>query len=199
MFGIRRRQRNEFTPLPKEVNERANKLIIGAIARIPMSGSSALLAAKSVLGEFDGVRTGIGIREIARMQPDGKSARPVVHRIHEIFGIPYKPKRNEIVRAMTIISLATLRNIGESTVDVCKEADIPAPNIDVRTFYPFNKSPIADRILAADSLHSYLQAATPVRKRVQDDISARADIAYDLSARHKEQLQGSVQPNTEGA
>jgi len=79
--------------LAPDVNDRACMLVLTSIAKYPQSWEGTLIAADAAMDELTGTgeahsATGIGMYELARVDPDGGHYAGVVNGIHDQFGIP---------------------------------------------------------------------------------------------------------------
>jgi len=121
------------------MNDRACMLVLNNVARYPQHWDSGYITADTLLQEINPEAephrlTGIGIVEIAQINPDGKKLADTVHAIHDRFGItdpngePLRVSHDEVRNTVRTGGHVALRAVLKNTLAGAEYFGVAAPN-----------------------------------------------------------------------
>jgi hypothetical protein len=175
---------NEMLLVPRlapELNERATNLVIGAVAQHPQMWHGAdMLIADRALQEFDGDssrQTGIGVRELARVNADGPPAAGRINDIHERFGIEYRVNEKQARDYVRFGAIQGIRVVGAAVFSAAADLRLEVPAYLNDDMYPGDSTgPVKSFTFwrRAVNLHNTLAASEELRERVAASIGAQA-------------------------
>lgn len=165
----------------RAISDRATSLVVDSVARHPLYGLGFAILADRVMGEYDpysSSSTGIGMRELAQIEPDPDECAVKINGLHEQFGVATRFTPEVAGRLVLGVAAKALDGILTETVQAAADGDIPSLIGAKRTVitmpHAFTRDWSIDRGVVAE-LDEYLQRAPTVRETVARSIRAQAD------------------------
>jgi hypothetical protein len=187
---------------PQEISDRAATLIINCLARYPQAGDSAFTIAESLINEFDPKpqsRTGIGILEASRMDPDPYVCANQINRLHTAFSIPRVVSPAEAGYMVCFMAGSALEFIRHTTFVATLKGGITAPQEVYQPLILGNPSesmgPWSFDRRACEMLSTYLTDTPAVRERVTVDIRSQAQKVHAKSRSQQEKARLKIPAN----
>lgn len=175
----------------QEISDRASDVIINCVARYPQSTAGDAIVADRILDQLNPEQhpdTGIGIREVALIEPDPNHCADAINKLHDAFHIPYRVTSEQAGKRVFGFAGSALEEIRTTAVQVTTEQNIPLPEeltssliaVDMGVFsgeWKIDKE-------KAFSLDGYLNSTPNMREAVAAVVKARAN---ELRAHTREQ------------